>query len=138
MPLVLEFTDGSLHSIDEQSTKMVAIAEGCHPAALVHGRDIQRAASRSLCLVPGEILEPCIADGSPVGNKPHSTQGSVSRQKPSVAVARRWKVGPRIAAIERKLPFPTSSWGTDDRNAFQRAGIDISDTSSNRRNRCAR
>jgi hypothetical protein len=65
---------------------MRARAEGCHPAKLVRGRDIEVDASRSLCLVPGIIAKLYRAVEILIGDKADSTQGTVGWQQPRVRV----------------------------------------------------
>ena len=73
---------------------MESRAEGCCPAKLVRGRDIECAASRSLCLVPGVISKLHGAVEILVGHKAYSIQSAVRRQQPRVAAACRWHGGP--------------------------------------------
>ena len=117
---------------------MNAIAEGCQPAEFVVGREIECAASRSLCLVPGEIAELYRAVEILIGDKAHSTQVAVSWQQQRVVApprkSERRERGPISSAVGRKLPEALVGWGTGDRDAFLRTGIDIAGGSGQRDN----
>ena len=117
---------------------MNARAEGCHAAELVRGREIDVAGSRSLCLVPGEIAELYRAVEILIGDKSHSTQVAVSWQQQRVVApprkSERRERGPISSAVGRKLPEALVGWGTGDRNALLRTGIDIAGGSGEREN----
>ena len=117
---------------------MNARAEGCQPAEFVRGRNIECAARRSLCLVPGEIAELYRAVEILIWDKAYSTQGAVSWQQQRVVASprksERRERGPISSAVGRKLPEALVGWGTGDRDAFLRPGIDIAGGSGKREN----
>ena len=83
-------------------------AEGCGPAELVRGGEIEVAGSRSLCLVPGVIAKLYITVEILFGHKAYSTQGAVGRHQKRFAgipgSSERREVCPIQAAVECILP----------------------------------
>ena len=120
---------------------MSTCAEGCGPAELVRGGEIEVAGSRSLCLVPGVIAKLYITVKILFGHKAYSTQSSVGRHQKRFAgtpgSSKRREVCPIQAAVERILPGAgLQATGRVDRNAFLCTGIDIAGGSGERENGC--